>query len=148
MLRFKVARRRTLSILAFLTIGACFVVYGSLIRGTASNSGPANSKKGPTLTSGTVTAKLEVELITLQTSGFEPTEIVRSKGPFVLLIDDRSRKENSSFSLQSLKGESVRDINTKRVRSEWHDVINLPPGDYVLTNPANPDSRCQITIMP
>lgn len=148
MLPIKVLSLRTLSFLAFLTIAACFVVYGSLIRGTANRSEPVNSKLNPTLASGSVTPKLEVELITLQTSGFEPGEIVRPKGPFVLLVDDRSGKEDSSLSLQGLKGEKVRDINTKRMRSEWHDVINLPPGDYVLTNSANPASRCQITILP
>ena len=143
MLRLKVLRRRTLSILTFLAIAACFIVYGTLIRGTASKSEPAR-----TLASESVTPKLEVEFITLRTNGFEPAEIVRPKGPFVLLVDDRSGKESSSFSLQRLQGEKLREINTRRTKSEWHDVINLPPGNYLLTDAGNPGSRCQITITP
>src|SRR5215204_1177014 len=120
MTSIKALRLRTLSILAVLTMGTCFVVYGNLIRGTARNS--TNLKIDPTAVSPGATTKLEVELITVRTSGFEPAEIIRSKGPFVLLVDDRSGKEESSLSLQSLKGEKMRDINTKRMKSEWHDV--------------------------
>ena len=144
MLRIKVLRWRTLSaILVSLTMPVCFIVYGRLIKGTASNSEPAQ-----TLASESVTPKLEVEFITLRTNGFEPAEIVRAKGPFVLLVDDRSGKESSSFNLQRLQGEKLRDINTRRAKSEWHDVINLPPGNYLLTDAGNPDARCQITITP
>jgi hypothetical protein len=143
MLRIKVLRPRTLSILTFVTVAACFVVYGSLINGTTTSSEPVTS----TLSSD-ATAKLEVELITLRTSGFEPAQIVRPKGQFILLVDDRSGKEDSLLSLESLRGEKVRDINTKRMKFEWHDIINLPPGDYVLTSTAYTNSRCQITILP
>ena len=52
------------------------------------------------------------------------------------------------LTLQRVKGEQVRDINTKRIKSEWHDVIDLPPGDYLLTNTENPESHSQITIVP
>ena len=141
--RIRVLRWRTVAIvLVSLLIAFCFIVYGGLIRGTAGNSVPHS------LAAESVTPKLEVEFITLQTNGFEPVEIVSPKGPFVLLVDDRSGKESSSFSLERLQGEKLRDINTRRTKSEWHDVINLPPGNYLLTDAGNPHSRCQITITP
>ena len=140
--RITVRRWRTvLIVLASLLLTVCVIVYGSL-RGTASSSEPH------TLAAQSVTSKLEVELITMRTSGFEPAEIVRPKGPFVLLVDDRSGKESSSLTLQRVSGARVRDINTKRMKSEWHDVINLPSGDYILTDAENPSSKCQITILP
>lgn len=141
--RIRVLSRRTVSIvLASFLLTACFIFYGNLIRGTASNSEPH------TLAAQSVTSKLEVELITVRTSGFEPVEIVRPKGPFVLLVDDRSGKESSSLTLQRVNGARVRDINTERMKFEWHDVINLPSGDYILTDAGNPNSHCQITILP
>ena len=94
------------------------------------------------------TDKLEVELITLRPEGFEPSKIVRQRGPFVLLVDDRSGKENSSLQLQRLKGERLRDLNTNRKKAEWYDLVNLPPGEYRLTDAANTERRCQITIEP
>src|SRR3569832_337501 len=89
---------------------------------------------------------LEVELITLRPEGFEPLQITRPKGAFVLLIDDRSGREGSSLSLQRVKGERLRDLNTNRKKSEWYDLIDLPSGDYVLSDAENPERRCQITL--
>jgi hypothetical protein len=94
-----------------------------------------------------VPGELEVELITLRPAGFEPFEITRPKDPFVLFIDDRSGKE-TSLVLKPLKGERLRAISLNRKKSEWHDVLNLSPGTYVLQDANNPELRCQITILP
>jgi hypothetical protein len=92
--------------------------------------------------------RLEIELITLRPYGFEPAEISRPKGQFVLFVEDQSGRNDASLRLQKLDGGQVRDVNTSRMKSEWHDVINLPSGEYVLTDASNPESRCQITILP
>ena len=93
------------------------------------------------------TTRLEVELITLRANGFEPLRISRPKGPFVLILEDRSGNNSSSFALQRVNGERLRDVPTSRMKYEWHDVMNLAPGDYLLTN-TNSNSNCQITILP
>lgn len=90
----------------------------------------------------------EVELITLRPEGFEPMQIARPKGPFVLVVDDRSGKEGSALSLQRVKGERLRDLSTNRKKSEWYDLVDLPPGDYLLSDTENPERRCQITLLP
>jgi hypothetical protein len=102
----------------------------------------------PALTTQAEKDNLEVELITLRPEGFEPLQITRPKGPFVLVVDDRSGKEASSLRLQRVKGEHLRDLNTNRKKSEWYDLVDLPPGDYVLSDAENPDWRCQITLLP
>jgi hypothetical protein len=94
-----------------------------------------------------VPTQLEVELTTLRPAGFEPSEITRPKGPFVLFIDDRSGKE-TSLVLQRMNGERLRAINLNRKKSEWHSMIDLPPGTYVLQDAGNSELRCQITILP
>ena len=94
-----------------------------------------------------VPTQVEVEQITLRPAGFEPSEISRPKGPFVLFIDDRSGID-TSLVLQRVSGERLRAINLNRKKSEWHDVIDLPPGNYVLQHAGNPELRCQITVLP
>lgn len=89
----------------------------------------------------------EVELVTLRPEGFEPLAITRPKGAFVLFIEDRSGKD-SSFQLRRVKGERLKEINTNRGKWNWYDTLDLPPGDYVLTDVANAERRCQITILP
>ena len=86
-----------------------------------------------------VSTQLEVELTTLRPAGFEPAEITRPKGPFVLFIDDRSGKD-TSLVLQRINGERLRAINLERKKSNWNEVVNLSPGIKFL----HPDHHWQV----
>lgn len=125
------ARRPLFAAVAFVGIGVLFVTFGSFRANSTHNSQP-----------------VEVELITLRPAGFEPSEISRPKGAFVLFIDDRTGKQNSSLELHRVTGERLRAISLNRRRSEWHDVVDLTPGTYVLQDAGNAEARCQITILP
>ena len=122
---------------AILAIVVAVVTYGSLRGGSTGNTQIA------------VSPALEIELITLRPAGFEPAEMTRPKGAFVLFIDDRSGNQNSSLLLQrAAKDERLRAINLNQKKSEWNDVVDLSPGTYVLQDAGNPELRCQITILP
>ena len=95
-----------------------------------------------------ISDRLEIELVTLRPYGFEPNEITRPKGSFVLFVEDRSGKSGSSLKLQRVKGELVRGVNTSRMKSDWQDVINLPTGEYILMDDSQPEAHCRITILP
>jgi len=123
-------QRLLVAAIALLAIGVLFVTFGSLRGGSTASSEPA-----------------EVELITLRPAGFEPTEISRPKGPLVLFVEDRSGKENSSLELKRMSGERLRAIGLQRKKSEWNEVVDLPPGTYVLQD-GDSEWRCQITILP
>ena len=134
-----------LSGLCVLIIG--LVAYGKFVsHSTTQRSIPAAIV--PNQSAQVARDALEVELITIRPEGFEPLAITRPRGPFVLFIEDRSGKEDSSFQLQRAKGERLKDLNTNRRKSKWYDTLDLPPGDYVLTDVANAERRCQITILP
>ena len=123
--------RSLLAATAIIAIGVLFLAFGSFRGSATDNSQPA-----------------EIELITLRPAGFEPSEITRSKGAFVLFLDDRTGKENSSLVLQRLNGERLRAINLERKKPNWNEVLNLTPGTYILQDGNNAESRCQITILP
>lgn len=132
MLRIKVpARRRPIVVIAVVAILVPIVTYAALGRVSSNDTEPS-----------------EIELITLRPAGFEPAEITRPKGAFVLFIDDRSGRENSSLTLQRVNGAQLRTIGIQRKRSEWNDVVDLTPGTYVLQDANDSASRCQITILP
>jgi hypothetical protein len=124
-------RRSLLAAIAIVAVGVLFVTLASWRGGSTDNSQPA-----------------EIELITLRPAGFEPSEITRPKGSFVLFLDDRSGKDKSSLVLQRVNGERLRAINMERKKSNWHDVANLTPGTYILHDANNSELRCQITILP
>jgi len=132
MWKIKIAKQRILiSAAAVLVIGLSIISYGGLRGVSGDDSQPA-----------------EIELITLRPAGFEPAEITRPKGSFVLFVDDRSGKEESSLVLLRANNERLRAINLHRSSSEWNGVIDLPPGSYVLQHAGNSQLRCQITILP
>ena len=134
MFRKRANQVRAFTIAALLIMSAGFVVWAME---QASSSSAIQSDAD----------KLEVELVTLHASGFEPLEIRRPKGSFVLLLEDRSGKDASAFTLRDHKGGHLREVTTKRTSFEWHDVLSLQPGDYLLTS-NNSDSACHITILP
>ena len=147
MSQLTILRKRTI-VLAAVTFAIALVVltYGTLKGGATREAQPAGNDDVAVGSTQTSSDKMEVELITLRPEGFEPSQIIRPQGPFVLVVDDRSGKERSSLSLQQLKGEQLRDIGVTKKKSEWFDVINLPAGDYVLTDAVNPERHCQITL--
>src|SRR5689334_11302226 len=122
-------RQLLLTLIAILALGLLFVTFARLR--SDSNSQPE-----------------EVELVTLRPAGFEPSEITRPKGPFVLFVDDRSGKESSSLELKRINGQRVRAASLNRRKSEWNDVVDLPPGTYVLQDASDSELHCQITILP
>jgi hypothetical protein len=123
--------RSLIAATAIVAIGVVFITFGSFRGRTTDDSQPA-----------------EIELITLRAAGFEPSEITRPKGAFVLFLDDRSGKDNSSLELKRVNGERLRTISLQRKKSDWHDVVDLSPGSYILQDANNSERRCQITILP
>jgi hypothetical protein len=143
----KSARLRALSMAALLLTGVGFVMWKSFARELSHDATTTTNTSSTTVPAQDATDKLEVELVTLRASGFEPLQITRPKGSFVLFVQDRSGKESSSFTLKQVTGQHLREVNTTRLKFEWYDVVNLPPGDYLLTT-TNSDSICRLTILP
>lgn len=91
-------------------------------------------------------APLEAELITIRPTGFEPSEINRPPGRFFLSIEDRSGSDSSDLSLSSEAGARLLEVHTSVESPDWSDVLNLPPGTYLLTEAGHPEWVCRLTI--
>ena len=92
--------------------------------------------------------RLEVELITLRPTGFEPNALTRSRGRFLLALDNRSRAAEVDIQLTSMNGERVAAKRMKMRELRWRQVIDLPAGQYVLSEANNAEWRCEIIISP
>ncbi len=92
--------------------------------------------------------RLEAERITLRPTGFEPAEITRPAGRFLLAVNDRSRRESVTLLLYRSPGDLVHEVRMRdqRRKYEWRQVMNLPSGRYVLTELGRPDWVCRITL--
>jgi hypothetical protein len=89
---------------------------------------------------------LEAEYITITSRGFEPAEITRSGGHFLLAVDNRSGLDDVALTLDLLAGNRLQQQRVSRSRSAWRVVVDLPPGRYVLGEANHSRWRCQLTI--
>ena len=92
--------------------------------------------------------QLEAEVITILPGGFEPTEITRPKGRFLLSVENRSGLQHVEFQLSAETGIRVFQANRTWERADWNEVVNPPPGRYVLTETNHPTWQCVVTITP
>ena len=86
--------------------------------------------------------------VTLRRTGFQPDEITRPAGPFLLLIDNRAELGEMTFRLLHQNGSKERDLNPKKDKFRLRHVMDLPPGRYALVEADHPDWTCRITIIP
>lgn len=90
--------------------------------------------------------RVEAESITLRPTGFDPKEITRRRGPFLLAASNRSGLEEVVLSLTRIDGNTVKELRVSRKQRAWQEVINLSPGQYILSEASHPDWICHITI--
>jgi hypothetical protein len=93
-------------------------------------------------------AHLDAQRITIRPEGFEPAEIFRPAGRFLLAVNDRSGARDLVLTLardngQRLHRTRMRDTPRKH---QWRQIVNLPPGRYVLSEANHPEWVCRITL--
>jgi hypothetical protein len=91
--------------------------------------------------------RLRTERVTAFTHGFEPDELTRPPGAFMLCVDNRAGTEALSITLIST--DTNRVIHAAPIRrgsSGTNKVLNLAPGVYTLKEDSHPQWFCTITI--
>lgn len=91
-------------------------------------------------------ADIQAELITIAPHGFEPLELTRPRGRFVLMIENRSGLKEVALSLTREGGARVREMRVPREQPDWSEVVDLEPGRYLLSEANHSDWVCAITI--
>lgn len=91
-------------------------------------------------------APLEAELIVIRPSGFEPSQITRPAGRFILAVENRSGLDEVDLRLDRDDGDRLQQVRVPRSKLDWSGVVDPPPGTYVLTEANHSDWSCRITI--
>jgi hypothetical protein len=92
--------------------------------------------------------EIVVERVTFFPYGFEPEEITRPAGTFLLAVDNRAGTEDFSFQLVSGLNQLVHTATIRRGYATTSKLLTLAPGTYVLREPNYPKWTCTITITP
>jgi hypothetical protein len=137
---------------------ACCVGAGLVVDGHGNREDSATSRRlsGPVLRPPTMQlvagdqprSTLEAELVTIRPAGFEPADITRSKGLFLLAIENRSGIDGINVRLDKEAGSRLRQIPMSRLKQNlnWSEGLDLPPGSYILSEADHPEWICRITI--
>ena len=93
-------------------------------------------------------APRDVVLITLLPTGFEPSEVTHRAEPFLLVVQNRSGKNNPVFAYDWNFGKKAKPKRIPQKKDSQAEVVNLQPGTYEITVRNQPDSSCKIIITP
>ena len=90
--------------------------------------------------------RVETEVITIRPTGFEPAQISRPQGRFLLAINNRSGLQEITLNLDREAGNRLPKKQKPKGKSRWSEVMDLPPGRYILAESNHPKWVCKITI--
>jgi hypothetical protein len=91
-------------------------------------------------------APIQAELITITPAGFEPAELTRPKGRFLLALDNQSGLDEVEFYFERETGGRVNVPLSRRGKLAWREIIDLTPGTYILRATNDESWRCRIRI--
>ena len=93
--------------------------------------------------------RVEVEILSIQPNGFEPSHITRPSGLFLLAMDNRADVEDLTLRLNRvnrLQEPALLDVTVRRERLNVDEYLDLAPGNYAITEANHPEWVCHITI--
>jgi len=143
--------KMTLLVALVVAIAGIALARRSIFPSKVGSSASVSAGKSQALTAVTAQrpraiANIEAELVTVTPHGFEPQQITRPSGPFLLMLDNRSGLRQANLRLSLEAGAQLREVPVPREQPDWSEVIALPPGRYVLTEADHPRWLCRLTI--
>jgi len=91
---------------------------------------------------------IQVELIMVRSNGFEPTQVTRPKGPVVFAVVNRSGLSDLTFALSKEHGNRVHDFRHRQHLLDTRELMDLSPGEYILSEQSHPTWACHLTVTP
>lgn len=108
----------------------------------------AGADRGSSAQAQSTQSRIDTEVISITPLGLEPNEITRPRGPFFLRINNRSGLKEFSLSLAKVAGQKLVDAPFKNGRLNWSMALDLPPGDYLISEADRPEWTCRLTVTP
>jgi hypothetical protein len=116
---------------------------GMTASNAANNSAPAQPPSPPRQLADD---GIHGEVITILPQGFDPKEIIKPKGHFILLVDNHSGVVGINLRLDQQGGARLADVQVEPTTLGWTQTVDLPAGTYLLTEANHPNWVCRITV--
>jgi hypothetical protein len=114
------------------------LAVSALLITVSGHSGKAQPKPAPP-EQGKKDQRLEVEVVNISPDGFEPQEIERKAGPFLLSVSNRSGIDSLNIKIETEQHGRFREKSLPLETPYWREVIDPPPGRYVITEANHPE---------
>jgi len=88
----------------------------------------------------------QTELVTVTPTGFEPAEISRPAGRFILAVENRSGLEAVKLVLRDEAGQELLRQRVERERLDWSGTLDLAAGSYLLAEDGHAGWACRLTL--
>ena len=91
----------------------------------------------------------EVLQLVISDGGFEPAQITRRPGKFLLTADDRRGDKSQRLTLRLSRegGELLREIDVPEEATDWAEEIDLPAGRYLVGEVSHPGWSFSIVVL-
>lgn len=127
------------------------IVFSALLINASGHAGVATAPKQDVNSSAAAppvssVQRREVEVVTLTTDGFEPHEIIRPPGRFLLSITNRSELDSLNLRIETEQRGKIREKALTPDARSWREVLNLPPGSYIITEADHPEWKLSLII--
>ena len=90
--------------------------------------------------------KLEIEAVTITPEGFEPQQLERTAGPFILSVTNQSGADALNVRIETEQHERFREKSLLLLTRYWRERIDPPPGKYVITEENHPEWTLTLII--
>jgi hypothetical protein len=135
-----------LSVSARIWFASATISHQAFVPMEASSTVVSRPFATTTATQGKPDERIEVELVVVTPQGFEPAEVTRLHEPFILAVHNNSGAPTLSLQLDRVQGERIHEMRLRLGERRSHQRLNLPPGDYILSETDHPGWRCLIRI--
>lgn len=90
--------------------------------------------------------KLEIEAVTITPDGFEPQQLERTAGPFVLSVTNQSGIDTLNVRIETEQHQRFREKSLPLLARYWRERIDPPAGKYVITEENHPEWMLTLII--
>lgn len=140
------SRRKRKIVVALITAIAGIVIVMTLVRGRTINRPNSSTQSNATPDSLRSANRVEVVLVTVLPTGFEPNEIKRGPGMFILAVDNRSNLRHLNLRLEDESGIVRHEQRITGGKLDSREPLDLPTGRYLLKVTNQKGWVCRIEI--
>jgi hypothetical protein len=90
--------------------------------------------------------KLEIETVTITSEGFEPQQLERPAGPFILSVVNRSGVDALNVRIETEQHGRFREKSLPQLTPYWRERIDPYPGRYIITEENHPEWTLTLII--